>query len=153
MINDILTHRIAVNAFLLNKNRFLLLKRVNKPLIWGPPGGRLKQSENPFQGLKREVYEETSLHINIIQPVITWFGEFNQSPLLSLDYLCYSEHQDVVLSEEHNDYRWLSLEDLQSNQKEYFTSDLGFQLTDFYSAWKFHLMFERKWEDLKNLNF
>lgn len=36
------THRIAVNAFLIHEDRFLLLKRAQKPFIWGPPGGKLQ---------------------------------------------------------------------------------------------------------------
>ena len=30
------SHRVAVNAYLINEDRFLLLKRAKKPFIWGP---------------------------------------------------------------------------------------------------------------------
>ena len=42
-----LTHCVAVNSYLIRDNQFLLLKRANQPLIWGPPGGRLLSNEDP----------------------------------------------------------------------------------------------------------
>ena len=95
-----LSHQVAVNAFLINEDRFLLLKRSKAPFIWGPPGGRLKNHEDPHQGLEREVFEETGLNIRILCPVVTWFGEFNQIKLLSLDYLCLTDRNEIVLSRE-----------------------------------------------------
>ena len=55
------THLVAVNAFLLKDDKFLLLKRNDPPLIWGPPGGKLEINEDPVTGLIREVKEETNL--------------------------------------------------------------------------------------------
>ncbi len=145
-----LTHRVAVNAFLLNHDRFLLLKRSRKPIIWGPSGGRLFPDEDPYHGLKREVREETGLEIRILNPVVTWFGEFNRSTLLSLDYLCLTDQDEVILSDEHTDHLWLSLDNLRTNQKKYFTHNLGLKLSDFYSAWRSYLLFKKRWEDLKH---
>jgi len=144
------THQVAVNAFLFNNDRFLLLKRTRKPLIWGPPGGRLFPDEDPHHGLRREVREETGLEIKILNPVVTWFGEFNQTRLLSLDYLCLTDLADVTLSDEHDDYCWLSLEKLRANHTEYVTPNLGFNLSDFNSAWKSYLLFQKRWEDLQH---
>ena len=150
MIEMAFTHRVAVNAFLINSDRFLLLKRTREPLIWGPPGGRLHSNEDPHQGLKREVLEETGLEIRILDPVVTWFGEFNQTTLLSVDYLCRSDRDDVVLSEEHNVHLWLTLEILKTNQNEYFSPNPGFNLSDFYSAWTSYLLYKKRWDDLKH---
>jgi len=66
------THRVAVNAYLLYNDNFLLLKRKIHPLLWGPPGGRLESDENPSDGLKREIFEETGLRAEIHMPVTTW---------------------------------------------------------------------------------
>ena len=92
------THRVAVNAFLIHGNQFLLLKRAKKPLIWGPPGGKLRIDEDPIIGLQRELQEETGLQVQLFQPVTTWFGHFGDVPLLSIDYLCTSEKSVVRLS-------------------------------------------------------
>ncbi len=134
------THRIAVNAFLIHKNRFLLLKRAQKPFIWGPPGGKLQIDEDPIQGLQREALEETGLQIHVFQPVTTWFGCFNKLPLLSVDYLCTSANNSVTLSHEHSEYRWLTIDDLTRDKKIYFTSNMGFNLSDFKLAWRIFLI-------------
>lgn len=134
------THRIAVNAFLIHNNTFLLLKRAQEPLIWGPPGGKMMVDEDPVLGLKREVHEETGLDIKVYQPVTTWFGHFNDLVLLSIDYLCTCTSKSITLSHEHNDFRWLSIENLRDHQGLYFSSVLGFKLSDYELAWKTYLM-------------
>ena len=140
MSSDPFTHRIAVNAFLLYKDKFLLLKRANKPLLWGPPGGKLQIDEDPIVGLRREVREETNLQVNVFQPVTTWFGSFDDISLLSIDYLCTSEKNTVILSSEHTDYRWLSFNDLNKDTDIYLSYDLGFKLSDFKLAWQTYCM-------------
>jgi 8-oxo-dGTP diphosphatase len=140
MISVPYTHRIAVNAFLIYDDKFLLLKRANKPFIWGPPGGKLQIDEDPIVGLQREVREETNLQINVFQPVTTWFGSFNDVPLLSVDYLCTSEKNTVIFSSEHTDYRWLSLDDLKRDKNFYLSHNIGFKLSDFKLAWQTYLM-------------
>ena len=134
------THRVAVNSFLIYKDTFLLLKRAQKPLIWGPPGGKMMKDEDPVHGLQREVFEETGLKIQIFQPVTTWFGHFNDLPLLSIDYLCTCNSNRVSLSHEHSDFRWLSIDQLRKDKSIYFTSVLGFKLSDFELAWKTYRM-------------
>lgn len=138
------THQVAVNAYLIYEEKFLLLKRTKPPQIWGPPGGRLYQNEDPLQGLKREVYEETHLTINIIRPVTTWFGEFKGTLLLSIDYLCTSNKNSIFLSEEHNDYQWLTFSDLKRNAAKIIKPSIGFQLEDFYAAWQIYLLHFKK---------
>ena len=142
------THRISVNAFLINDDRFLLLKRTQTPLIWSPPGGHLFLDEDPVGGLQREIFEETGLRAEILNPVITWFGEFKQTNLLSIDYLAKTSSMDVNLSEEHDDFRWLSLQQLQVGQKIYFASEIGFKLDDFNLAWRNYLFLENRLNDL-----
>lgn len=134
------THRVAVNAFLINQDRFLLLERAQKPFIWGPPGGKLLTDEDPIHGLQREVVEETGLQIKIYQPVTTWFGQFNKIPLISIDYLCTSDQNSVELSQEHCNFRWLSINELVKDEKIYFGSELGFKLTDYQLAWQTYRM-------------
>jgi 8-oxo-dGTP diphosphatase len=142
------THRVAVNAFLIFQDKFLLLKRANEPFIWAPPGGHLDINENPVLGLQREVKEETGLQIRIYQPVTTWFGDFGSSRLLSVDYLCTSRENNITLSWEHNDYRWLSIDDLTKNKKIYLNTDRGFHLDDFQLAWRTYLLNEKRLADL-----
>jgi 8-oxo-dGTP diphosphatase len=143
------THRVAVNAFLLYNDTFLLLKRAKAPLFWVPPGGRLKTDEDPQHGLKREIREEIGLDPDIFQPVTTWYGNFRNHTLFSVDYLCTCRKRTVTLSKEHSSYRWLSIEDLVKDEALYFGSELGFHLADFYLAWCTHLLNQQRLEELQ----
>lgn len=140
MISVLHTHRVAANAYLIFDDRFLMLKRAKEPFIWGPPGGKLEIDEDPIRGLQREVKEETGLQIRVFQPVTTWFGYFKDQSLLSVDYLCTSEKNTVALSHEHTHHRWLTIIDLTHDKNIYFTSDLGFKLSDFKLAWQTYIM-------------
>jgi len=145
------SHQIAVNAYLVINEKFLLLKRTKKPLIWGPPGGRLSKNEDPISGLKREVYEETRLKIEVIQPITTWFGVFNKKHLLSIDYLSYANDEDVYLSNEHSRYSWFSLDELHQKRSMLFVYETGFQLSDFMRAWIIHLCLQQEFQRLEKV--
>jgi ADP-ribose pyrophosphatase YjhB (NUDIX family) len=116
-----------------------MLKRSKSPRIWSPPGGRLRLDENPIAGLMREVKEETSLDIEAIAPVNIWFGMWQQNWLLSIDYLAYTQAREITLSEEHNEYKWVSLEELKKGKPVKLNSQVGFKLSDFQKAWKMHV--------------
>jgi len=144
MYTPLYTHRVAVNSFLIHDDKFLLLKRAQKPFIWGPPGGKMVKDEDPVKGLQREVYEETGLKIKVFQPVTTWFGRFNTLPILSIDYLCTCSSDLVTLSQEHSDFRWLNIDSLRTDHKIYFSSKMGFKLSDYELAWKTYVMNKRR---------
>ncbi len=134
MDQEYLTHRVAVIAYVVRENKFLLLKRNTFPYIWAPPGGRLKRNEPPEEGLKREIREETGLEVEIVAPVNTWFGEWNGRPLLSIDYLVRIVGGRFRLSEEHSDSVWVSVADLRRGEPVRLDPRLGFHLTDFERA-------------------
>lgn len=138
MKNLLQTHLVAVNSFLVNDNKFLLLKRNDPPLIWGPPGGKLQINEDPISGLKREVKEETGLNIEVKMPVTTWFGKFNDKKIFAVDYLCHYKSGKILLSEEHNSFKWLSLKNLKDSENKYFIMKSGFKLKHFELAFNIH---------------
>ena len=138
MNNLPLTHLVAVNALLIKNNKFLLLKRNDPPLIWGPPGGKLEVNEDPIVGLKREVKEETGLEIEVKMPVTTWFGSFNNKKILAVDYFCKYQSGKIQLSNEHNSYIWLSMQELRDKKDKYFKSKSGFKLKHFELAFNIH---------------
>ncbi len=128
------THRVAVIAYLVQGDKFLLLKRNTYPYIWAPPGGHLNRNEPPEAGLKREVLEETGLEIDVVAPVNTWFGDWNGQPLLSIDYLGRIVGGNLRLSAEHSAYAWVSVEDLRRGKPIALNPRLGFTLRDFEKA-------------------
>lgn len=134
-----LTHQVVVNAYLIKDNKFLLLKRSDPPHAWGPPGGKLNINEDPENGLKREVREETGMQIEIQVPVNVWFGNFQGKTFLSIDYLCAASGNNLQLSNEHTDFKWLTLQEIKKENKKYLFSPEGFQISDFELAWKTYL--------------
>jgi len=139
------THKVAVNAYLLKNDQFLLLKRVNHPAIWAPPGGRLNPDENPENGLRREIKEETNFDVEIVVPVNTWFGDWNGRPLLSIDYLAHFKNGELKLSHEHSDAAWVTIDELRRGEPIRLDPQLGFNLADFEKARKLALLLRSGW--------
>ncbi len=129
------THRLAVIAYIIDNDKFLLLKRNTPPRIWGPPGGRLNADENPDTGILREVREETKLEIELIAPAYIWHGNFGSGIYVSIDYLARVKNGAVELSDEHTDFLWASIEDLRRGDPELSNAASGFKLSDFEMVW------------------
>ncbi|HEY3294931.1 MAG TPA: NUDIX domain-containing protein [bacterium] len=107
-----LTHRVAVGAYLFRGERILLLLRANPPLTFAPPGGKLNVAEDPEEGLRREVREETGLDIEILGVAHTWFGAIldHLPPMLGIDYIAECASGDVTISDEHHEFVWATRE-------------------------------------------
>ncbi len=133
---DEYTHRVAVSAYVVCGDEFLLLRRARSPEIWGPPGGRLLPDEDPNLGVLRETLEETGLVVTIIGIAGIWYGDFGRGTYMSIDYLTVTDDRNVILSDEHSDYRWASVQVLSSGQPPLGTTSPSYTLRDFDHAWK-----------------
>ncbi len=135
------THRLAVNAYLLKANKFLLLKRATPPFIWAPPGGHLEINEDPEMGLRREVKEETALEIEILAVANIWYGKWENGPLLVIDFLTRHRKGSVKLSQEHSGYCWVTLDELILGRPVQLTPEIGFSAENFkYALELFHFL-------------
>ena len=128
------SHKVAVTAYIFQEDKYLLLKRATKPYIWAPPGGRLNKDEDPNMGIIREIKEETDLEVEVLAPVDVWFGNWRGKPLMSIDYLVKIIDGEIKLSEEHSEYRWVSIKELEKGDPIQLDPQLGFQLEDFKKA-------------------
>ena len=98
-------------------NKVLLLQRNDGNNVWEIPGGKRENNEDIVDALKREVQEETSLIINeyklvYVSPIFENHPVLN--PFLNIGYLCFVDNSDVIISNEHIDYKWVSVEELSS---------------------------------------
>ena len=85
---------------------------------WEIPGGKVKKGEFFDQALKREFMEETGLEINIdslynvIQNDYIACKTSEKVKSIQLIMKVSSKTDEVKISEEHDDYRWFSKEEL-----------------------------------------
>ncbi len=105
---------IAVKSFIVDGARLLLLKRrpddPHKPGAWDLPGGRIASGENPYDGLRRETFEETGLDIQPVCPLgVQHFMRDDGQRITMLIFYCRPLHRDVRLSHEHSDHKWIDL--------------------------------------------
>lgn len=107
---------MAVGAYIFREGRVLLVKRMNPPYTFAPPGGRLNVGEDPETGLRREVREETGLEIELLGLAHYWYGSMDgaKPELLCMNFLAESAEEDVRLSDEHSASVWASRADIES---------------------------------------
>jgi len=105
---------VAVTGIIWRGDETLLLRRVQAPLLWVPPGGRMEAGEEPRGALRREIREETGLtDVQIIAPCIVEAGRHQGREMLFVDFVCACEVGESVLDPaEHDAGRWLRLDEL-----------------------------------------
>ncbi len=114
----ILKLRITQKALILNKGKFLILKKSSDPSMdyasrWELPGGGL-EIENPIKGIKREVREEVNLDIKNLEPIHTCSEEIKGNYKAIIIWKCDLKSGSIKLSEEHSEFRWVKKKDLKN---------------------------------------
>ncbi len=111
--------QVGVKSFLLNKSRkFLLLKRSSISIgksanLWDLPGGRIDSRETLEEALKREIKEETGLKsfkllgLIGVQDIFGW----SDKHVVRVTYISRVTKENVSLSAEHSEYRWLTFKE------------------------------------------
>ena len=104
------TIEFAVKAVIIRKNKFLAVhKRGIDSSKFELPGGKMAFGETAEETVIREVYEETGLNIRPVKLIDTWNYVSETRQVTGIIYLCSAnDHEEVVLSEEHDQYLWLS---------------------------------------------
>lgn len=101
-------------AIIIKENKILITQRGRESdhaLKWEFPGGKVKKGETNRAAIKREIFEELQLKIEIVKvllPVIHHYSEFS----IELNpFLCTIKSGKMVLNE-HTDYKWITLDKL-----------------------------------------
>ena len=107
--------------------KVLVLQRNDGNNSWEIPGGKRENNENIVDALNREVKEETGLIINkykivYVSPIFE--NHPILKPFLNIGYLCFVDNSDVVISDEHIDYKWVDVEELSSHLDSNIYNDL-----------------------------
>lgn len=121
---------IAQKALIVRNGMLLLVKKSAEDPIhpgkWEIPGGRMKFGESVEQNIKREVKEETGLHISVGEPFDVWAwmiyetdssGSPMQTQVVAVARVCEADSDDVSISgQKKEDYlsdaRWVPVDDV-----------------------------------------
>ncbi len=95
----------------------LLLRRSStaprRALVWDLPGGRVEPSERPESSIMRETFEETRLTVDNITLVRNDSWRDKNTLQITKYLFCSNQfHGDIILSFEHDKYRWIATGDL-----------------------------------------
>lgn len=107
--------QVAVKAVIQNaEGKFLIVREGDR---WQAVGGRLEKGEKLEDGLRRETQEETGitdLTVGKVVHVDEWFAkpEGELKHIVAIFFHCQTAAHDIVLSDEHQEYAWVSADDL-----------------------------------------
>ncbi|MEX1112642.1 MAG: NUDIX domain-containing protein [Candidatus Andersenbacteria bacterium] len=115
-------HQIAAtSAFIFHNGKALIALRAKNddylPDYWEQVGGKLDWGEHPEEGVAREVQEEAGLTVRATQfyAVMNYINEKKERHVVEIAYICeIVGSPDVTLSDEHQEYRWITREEVES---------------------------------------
>ncbi|MEB3285538.1 MAG: NUDIX domain-containing protein [Candidatus Sericytochromatia bacterium] len=97
--------------------RALIVKTHKWKDTWGVPGGKIEHGERLEEALTREFLEETGLVIRDVQFISVYEAiaseEFYKPDIhmLLFNFVCRCDGGDVTLSDEAQEYRWVTLDE------------------------------------------
>jgi 8-oxo-dGTP pyrophosphatase MutT (NUDIX family) len=109
----------AVVVFALRGGRLLAMRRSPRkdaaPGAWEALSGRILPGEQPLEAAIRETREESGLEISIEpHPITAYQAKRIDEDMIVVAYRGWSEVGEVTLSEEHDHFAWMSLQEFAS---------------------------------------
>jgi 8-oxo-dGTP diphosphatase len=104
--------QLAVSGAIFREDKILLVRRARSPAkgLYSLPGGRVEFGESLHAALHREVDEETGVKIAIVG-LAGWrevLPTTSGGHYLIMSFAARWAAKEVVLNDEHDDFRWLS---------------------------------------------
>ena len=115
-IKDGVTH-LSTGLAIIKDKRILIVRRVANDFLGGNyelPGGGTEEGEDFLQSVKREALEETGLQVDSIVNLFDGFDyTTDKKPKVrQINFIVNTPLGEIKLSGEHDDYRWISLNDV-----------------------------------------
>ncbi|MBI4407568.1 MAG: NUDIX domain-containing protein [Candidatus Kerfeldbacteria bacterium] len=119
----------SVGAIILNASNQVLIMYSAKNRYWEFPKGKVETGEKELDTLKREMFEETGIQRFRLHPQFREFlyYRFRVHDLLIqkvVVYYLFKTGQEVRLSDEHKDYKWVDADDVSKYLKHINQRDL-----------------------------
>ncbi len=99
-----------------NKKKFLIAKRglsQSFPSKWEFPGGKVEKDESFQDALIREIKEELSVEINVLEKISSESVEDNKMTI-NINYFYAEINSGIIELTEHSDFRWIDKSDFKS---------------------------------------
>ena len=113
-------YRILVKGIVQRDNKYLAVEKwyddnIMEPYQWEFIDGTIEFSETPDKAVVRTIQEQTGLITEVDRVLYTWTFMIGSECNLGLAYLCLTEQNEdeVVLSEELNDAKWIDYMDFE----------------------------------------
>ena len=107
-------YRILVKGIVKRDDKYLIVEKwyddnIMDPYQWEFLDGEAEFGESPDVAVIRMIQEQTGLIAEVARVLYTWTFMIGSECNLGLAYLCLTEQdeEDVILSEELNDAKWI----------------------------------------------
>lgn len=106
-------YKILVKGIVKCNEKYLIVERwfddnIVDPYQWGFCDGEVEYGESPDKAVLQIVTEQTSINAVIGKIMYTWSFMVGDMCNLGIAYLCLSENDEVFLSEDLRDFRWVT---------------------------------------------
>lgn len=111
---------IIIHSLILNNGKLLILKRIENTYeggLWDLPGGSLENGEDLSDGIKREVFEESSLKIE--NPGLFYYSSNidvkKNKQFITIIFIAELNDYNPVIAidpREHSESKWIMPEDI-----------------------------------------
>ena len=111
-------YRILVKGVVQYEEKYLVVcrwidDRISEPYQWGFVDGAIEFGEEPEKAVLRIIAEQTGLPATIDRILYTWTFMTGDTYNIGISYLCRVSFDEVVLSEDLIDSRWMVKEELE----------------------------------------
>lgn len=105
-------YKILVKGVVQYEDRYLVVRkwyddRVLEPYQWGFIDGVIEFGEEPEKAVLRSIFEQTGLSSAVDRILYTWTFMTGDVFNIGISYLCRVTFDEVILSEELDDYHWI----------------------------------------------
>lgn len=115
---DFVSDLAATGCFIECQGEVLLLQQSSEKQdagCWGIPGGKLEAFETLYEGLLRELKEETAISIKDHTLIEHFSTLYVRKPFVDFAFHLFAlqlhSRPEVILSFEHSAYKWVSLDE------------------------------------------
>lgn len=121
-VEDGIEKLVVGGVIINNEKKCLILSRKADDFMGGIdeiPSGKLEKGETLFEGLIREIKEESNLNVSQIISYIDYFDYLSSSGKKSRQYnfVVKVDSYDKIKLTEHDEFKWQTLDELNANNR------------------------------------